>query len=369
MLKNAIEILKKIEAKGFNAYIVGGFVRDYILGIDSNDIDISTNATPLDLKKIFDNIISTNEQYGNIIVLYNGFAFEITTLRREGKYVNNRKPTKVEYIESLEEDLKRRDFTINTICMNSSLEIIDLLEGSKDIKNQMIKAVRSAYIELNEDALRILRAIRFATILNFNLDSELENAIVKYKHLLKNISFDRKKIELDKIFCSKNAIHGIQLIKNYKLDIDLELNVDNFIYSEDLIYMWASIDFSPKYTFKKHEMKAITMIKELYNYDNLNNIILYKYGLYVNVGSGMIKGIDKKIIIDKYNSLPIKSRSDILINNKELMDIIDKKMYNKINNIYEDLEYKILNRELVNTKLNIKKYIINNYLGDNNEKQ
>ena len=162
MLDTSIEILKKIEESSFKAYIVGGFVRDYILNIPSIDVDICTNATPKELLEIFDNAIP-NEEYGSVRVVYKKVTFEITTFRKETKYVGHRKPMEIEYIDDLKQDLLRRDITINTLCMNSNGEIIDVLGVMQDLKNRVIKVVGDANKKLEEDSLRILRCIRFAT--------------------------------------------------------------------------------------------------------------------------------------------------------------------------------------------------------------
>ena len=141
MKKIALNILKKLEKYGYQAYIVGGFVRDYILSIDTMDVDIITNATPKEIKMIFKDIILPREDYGALVLYIQDKKFELMTFRKDIKYQSNRKPLKIEYISSLLEDLKRRDFTINTLCMNSKGEIIDLLEGRKDIEAKKIKAV------------------------------------------------------------------------------------------------------------------------------------------------------------------------------------------------------------------------------------
>ena len=141
MKEIAQNILKKLEKNGYQAYIVGGFIRDYILNITSMDVDIITSATPKEIKSIFKDIILPREDYGALVLYIQDKKFEIMTFRKDIKYESNRKPSKIEYISSLFEDLKRRDFTMNTLCMNSKGEIIDLLEGKKDIEKRVIKAV------------------------------------------------------------------------------------------------------------------------------------------------------------------------------------------------------------------------------------
>ena len=250
MLETALKLLKKIEDNGYEAYIVGGFVRDYILGRDSLDVDINTNARPMDIKQIFNDIFIPKVEYGSVTVFYHNIRFEITTYRKELTYINNRKPIEFEYIDDLLEDLNRRDFTINTICMNSKGEIIDLLNGKRDLENKEINTVGDSYEKFNQDSLRILRAIRFATILNFKLSDEVKTAIKNTKQNLMFLSYQRKKEELDKIFSSNNAKYGVELLKELELDKELEIyNLDEIKLNVDIIGIWASLDISSKYLF------------------------------------------------------------------------------------------------------------------------
>ena len=214
MLKNGLQIIKKIEDNGYSAYIVGGCTRDYYMKKESYDVDICTNAKPKELIKIFDNATLPKEKYGAVTLYDKGVRYEITTFRKELKY-ENRRPIEIEYTNNLKEDIERRDFTINTLCMNSSLEIIDLFNGKRDIDKRIIRSLGNASVKFNEDPLRILRAIRFATVLNFKLDKDVILAIKDKGNLVREISYERKKSELSKIFVSKNVKYGIKLFVNY----------------------------------------------------------------------------------------------------------------------------------------------------------
>ena len=214
MLNKALEVL---EQHGYSCYIVGGYVRDYLLGVKSNDIDICTNATPKELITIFDTNNYVDTGYGSVRIIYKKYGFDITTYRKEIKYENNRKPIKIKYINDIAKDLIRRDFTINTLCMNSAGEIIDLLYATPDLNKKVIRTVGHPRYRLKEDSLRILRAIRFATNLDFEIDKKTKKYIMKYGYLLKNLSYNRKKEELNKIFSSKNKNKGIALLEELKL--------------------------------------------------------------------------------------------------------------------------------------------------------
>ncbi len=364
MLEVALKVLQIIKKNGYDAYIVGGFVRDYILGKGSSDVDIATNATPKQIKEIFPNSFLPNELYGSITVISDKIRFEITTFRKELTYFNNRKPVEIEYINDLLEDLKRRDFTINTLCMDCNGKIIDLLDGKVDIINHVIKTVGNSVDKFSEDALRILRAIRFATVLNFRLDNEVEAAIVETKKYLSNISYNRKKSELDKIFISKNAKYGVELLMKLGLDKELEIkNLSEIKLSGDLVGVWSSINVSNNYPFTKNEKDLIKKIKEVSKYNNLDKKVLYKYGPYVNSIAAINKGNDNLLVVSEYNKLPIKTRNDILITSEEIMKMFEKKPGKYISDVYCDLETKILNGELDNNNKSLKDYICKNYLG------
>lgn len=364
MLETSLKILKKIQKKGFKAYIVGGFVRDFILGRNSVDVDIATNATPKEIKEIFPTCFVPNEVYGSITVVIKNIRFEITTFRRELTYFNNRKPIEIEYIDDLLEDLKRRDFTINTLCMDSNGNVIDLLDGMKDIKARKIRTVGDSFEKFSEDSLRILRAIRFATILDFELTDEIKEAILNTKKYLSNISYNRKKDELDKIFMSNNARYGIDLLLDLGLDKELEIyNLKDIKISNDLIGVWSSLEVSSKYPFTKSQKELIDKINNVKNLDNFDKNVLYKYGPYVNKVAALNKGLDDSKVIDIYNKLPIKVRNDIDITSKEIMEILNLSPGSYINIIYKDLEDKILNGKLLNNNKMIKEYIKSNYRG------
>lgn len=356
------ELLNIITDKGFKAYVVGGFVRDLYIGKESDDVDICTSATPKDLKDIFDTAILPKEEYGSVTLYYNNVRFEITTFRSENKYINNRIPGEVEYIDDLLLDLKRRDFTINTVCLDKNLEYVDLLNGIEDIKNGIIKTVISANESMQIDSLRILRAIRFATILNFDLDNELKIAIKKHGNLLMNLSYFRKKSELDKIFNSQNIKKGLELIEELGLSKYLGLSNINRINTSVLGFsIWAQLDGTDKYPFNKVEKEQIRNIRTLMHESVLDNYNLYHYGLYISQIVGSIKGIDKKKITEAYNALQIKSREEIDISTHEVCDVLSRKPDAFLKEIYFDLERKILYNKLSNKKRILMSYIKKQY--------
>lgn len=362
MLEIALEVLKIIEKKGFECYIVGGFVRDYYLGIESKDIDICTNARSKDLLELFPNSKVPKELYGAVTLFYKDIRFEITTFRKEIRY-ENRKPIEIEYINSFIEDLKRRDFTINSLCINSKGEIIDLLDGKKDIDNKYIRCINKPDISLKEDPLRILRAIRFSSQLDFDLDKELIKGIKKNKKQLDKLSINRKMGELNKIFASKNPKKGIELIKKLSIDKQLKLrDINKLIYTNDLIGYWVQLDKDNSYLYTSIEKDNINSIRNILKNKKITNLEMYKYGLYICTISSQLLNIEKEKLLNIYKELPIKSIKDIDITSKEIIEIINKKPNKWINDIYDDLVTNILNNKLENNNDILKQYIKDKYM-------
>ena len=364
MLDVALKLLKEITSHSYKAYIVGGFVRDHLLGIESNDIDICTNATPKEIKEIFEDSCLPNEDYGSVIVERRGITFEITTFRKEIEYVDNRRPIEIKYIDDLYQDLLRRDFIINTLCMDDNGRILDYLGGKEDLSKHIIRTIGDATSKFSEDSLRILRAIRFATILDFSLDEEVKNSIIETKYLLKNLSYNRKKEELDKIFTSPNYKNGIKLLIELGLDKELEIpNLNKALESDtiSLIGIWSILNVTDIYPFNKNELELIDKVNEVIKLDNLDPYTLYKYGLYVNSVAGEIKKHDIKKITEAYNDLVIKSKSEIDIDSECIMSILNQKPGKYIKDIYHDIEKEILYLRLDNNKEAICKYIKDKY--------
>jgi len=278
MLESSLNLLQRISDYGYEAYIVGGFPRDLKLGRKTKYIDICTDATPMEIMNIFPDTDAVNSEYGTIIVTFEKTRFEITTFRKEISYTGNRKPSKIQYIDSLKEDLDRRDFVMNTLCLDKNGSEIDLLGANKDINDKIIRMIGDPKIRLKEDALRILRAIRFATILDFEIDSNLKNYIKKYAHLLKKLSYDRKKEELDRIFASNNKEKGIKLLCELKLIDALEIpKLKSIKITHSSLVTWALLEVNNKYNFTVSEKDLIDDIVKLKDIKVLNRKVLYEY--------------------------------------------------------------------------------------------
>ncbi len=196
------KIIKTLHDAGYEAYIVGGCVRDAVLGRDPDDWDITTNALPQDVKKLFGRTIDTGIEHGTVTVMMGREGYEITTYRIDGKYEDARHPNEVIFTRDLTEDMKRRDFTINAMAYNDEEGLIDRFGGIMDLENRVIRCVGSAVERFSEDALRIMRAVRFAAQLDFEIEEETKEAIRELAPTLEKISAERVQTELVKLVCS-----------------------------------------------------------------------------------------------------------------------------------------------------------------------
>jgi len=197
-------IIETIQAAGFEAYAVGGCVRDSILGRVPDDWDITTSAEPSQVKELFRRTIDTGLQHGTVTVMLDKEGFEVTTYRIDGKYEDGRHPTEVTFTACLEEDLKRRDFTINAMAYNEQDGLVDIFGGMEDIEKKIIRCVGDPEARFGEDALRIMRAVRFSAQLGYEIEEKTKRAIIKLAPTLKQISAERIQVELMKLLVSPN---------------------------------------------------------------------------------------------------------------------------------------------------------------------
>ena len=200
-------LLEQLNRQGHEAFVVGGCVRDMLMGITPHDYDITTSATPDEVKRVFQNyrIIETGLKHGTVTVLFDGEPFEITTYRIESTYSDSRHPDGVVFTRSLTEDLARRDFTVNAIAYNPSVGIVDPFGGKTDIKKKILRCVGNPRERFSEDALRILRLVRFASVLGFDIEKETAEAAFCLKERLIHVSAERVQSELVKLLCGKSA--------------------------------------------------------------------------------------------------------------------------------------------------------------------
>ncbi|OGZ66481.1 MAG: hypothetical protein A3C50_00285 [Candidatus Staskawiczbacteria bacterium RIFCSPHIGHO2_02_FULL_43_16] len=214
--KEVKNILTELKKAGFEAYIVGGCVRDFLVGVEPNDWDVTTNAKPEEIQKVFPDSFYENN-FLTVGVQTDIGIVEVTTYRLEAEYSDKRHPDTLQYAKTLEEDLARRDFTVNAMAMNEKKEITDLFEGKEDLKKKIIRAVGNPDERFSEDALRMLRAVRLATVLNFEIEPETATAIKKHSQWLAKVSQERIRDEFVKTIMADRAADGVELLRQMDL--------------------------------------------------------------------------------------------------------------------------------------------------------
>ena len=246
-------IITSLQNAGFEAYAVGGCVRDSILGREPGDWDITTSAMPEETKALFEKTVDTGIEHGTVTVLLEREGFEVTTYRIDGKYEDSRHPKEVTFTRSLKEDLLRRDFTINAMAYNEKNGLVDIFGGLRDLKERKIRCVGDAKARFSEDALRILRGIRFAAQLGFSIDEETKAGMEKLAPTLKNISAERIQTELVKMLISRRP----ELIREaYELGITAR-----FLPEFDRLMETAQETPHHMYTVGEHTIHAIGNVR------------------------------------------------------------------------------------------------------------
>lgn len=344
------EIVNKIIEGGFEAYIVGGYVRDYILGIKSFDVDICTNAKVSDLKQIFGSEGKVNEEYYSYHISRNEYNYDITSYREETEYKKN-KPIKITYAKDLNTDLLRRDFTMNTLAIDSNGKLIDLLDGKKDIENKIIRVVGNINKKFTEDKTRILRAIRFNSTLDFKLDEEIISFIKSNSNLLNQIPTEFKKKELEKIFESQNYMKFFKLVKELKLEGPLNIKFNDIKESYDIYGIWAQLDTS--LPFSNKEKSFINKIKGIIEKGELTLFDLFIYNDIIVKNAARILGSEEEL---KYveELKKIHSVIDIEITINDISKYVDVQ---DIKRVYKLIERNIMEGKIINNKESIIEYL------------
>ncbi|PAK86098.1 CCA tRNA nucleotidyltransferase [Lentilactobacillus parakefiri] len=236
----ALPILQKIESAGYEAYFVGGSVRDTILKRPIHDVDIATSAYPSEVKALFKRTVDTGIEHGTVMILDHGTGYEVTTFRTESGYQDYRRPDHVTFVRSLKEDLKRRDFTINALALAENGQITDLFGGLSDMRKHIIRAVGDPNERFNEDALRMMRATRFASQLDFQIEDATLAGIARHSQLLEKIAVERSHTEFVKMMLGTDANNGLKIM----IQTDLYQHVPVLSHYLNQLQQIAETDFT-----------------------------------------------------------------------------------------------------------------------------
>lgn len=302
--KRALPVLEKIWAEGFEAYYVGGSVRDRLLGLPVNDVDIATSAHPQEIKRIFKRTVDVGIDHGTVLVLAEGSEYEITTFRTESTYKDFRRPDSVTFVRSLNEDLKRRDFTMNAIAMDEEGNLKDPYNGMDDLKRGIIRAVGDPHERFNEDALRMMRAVRFAGQLSFEIEAETLQSIKDNAPLLEKIAVERIQIEFEKLLTGNFRQEGLQAM----------IYTELYCYCPGLANNTAAIQalIDDQAIFKNPESAWAFL---LYQIDKLNTEDIFKDRRFlvkwklsnkmIHAARTLYKGLKKRLANQKINPIDI----------------------------------------------------------------
>ena len=382
----ALPVLEKIQAHGFEAYFVGGSVRDALLQRSIHDVDIATSAYPAETKAIFPHTIDVGIDHGTVLVLAGQSEaehYEITTFRTESTYTDYRRPDSVDFVRELSEDLKRRDFTINAFAMDTEGEIIDLFDGLSDLAGSRLRAVGIATERFNEDALRIMRAMRFAATLNFNVEEETFKAMQARAHLLSKISIERIFIELDKLLLAKDWKKGLEILlesEAYTFLPDLQekaihaliqtLNSD-FTFANSA-QAWAALlvhsdqinvkTFLKKWKVSNDFIKYVHDLTEAYKLESWSLESIYRYGLekallvdQLKIAAGQDVDCEQAYIYDA--KLQIHSKSELAVTGNDIIQTFNIKPGPILGKLLHQIEEQVVNNQLKNDRNKILIYI------------
>ncbi|WP_434750581.1 CCA tRNA nucleotidyltransferase [Paenibacillus amylolyticus] len=235
MAKQSENVLHRLNEHGFEAYWVGGCVRDEMLGRAVDDMDITTSASPEQVMALFDDCIPTGLQHGTVTVRSGGYYFEVTTFRTESEYQDNRRPAAVQFVQDIKEDLQRRDFTMNALAMDVNGVIVDPFGGQKDIKQGLVRCVGLAVERFGEDALRMLRCVRFASVFDFRIAHHTWRGLVNQRELLQHIAMERVRTEMVKMMAGPHPLKGLELLFRSQALEYVKAPVDSSRFNKELL--------------------------------------------------------------------------------------------------------------------------------------
>jgi tRNA nucleotidyltransferase (CCA-adding enzyme) len=388
---SALPILKRLEDAGYEAYFVGGSVRDFLLKREISDVDIATSATPAEVKRVFPKTVDIGIEHGTVLVLANHGSYEITTFRTESEYQDYRRPKEVSFIQSLKDDLQRRDFTMNAIAMDRFGKLIDPFAGQKAIQEKIIQTVGKASDRFQEDALRMMRAVRFVSQLSFQIEDGTVRALAKHVQLLENIAIERKRAEFEKLLIGRNQKTALKIVIETNIYTFLPGMVQQKLPLEELLFynceglgkqeMWSLLIFCLDLKEKAIEVFLRDWRLPLKEIREIQLILLFlkkrleqEWSVYDLFSAGrdiiissekiflVIKGLMETESVDHwvhvYEMLPIKGRSEMSVTGSDLMEWFDKSGGPWLKETLIKIEQEIVAGKIVNDKQRIKEWLL-----------
>jgi len=379
----AYSVIEQLENAGFEAVVVGGAVRDAILGRPAHDVDVATNAMPEEVKSVFNHTVDVGIQHGTVLVIVPAGPVEVTTYRTDGDYIDHRRPEEVQFVRSLKEDLQRRDFTMNAIAMRRDGTFIDYYGGRQDIEAGVIRAVGNAQRRFTEDALRMLRAVRFSAQLGFVIESETLAAMQNKAADISWIAKERIKAELDKLWIGKDVFNGIQKLEESGLAAYLnghfqanhwrEFNVQDklvgwvyfaLLQGEQWREVLGSYRLSNKeMAFVKAVLAALEALKN--GWTNMDYFLYAQQELEVACYFAELRQLNVQMpqqsIQEIQTKLPIRHKQALLVNGTDLLKWSGKKGGPWVKEALQAMLEAVVNGELQNDRQAIKNWIAHDY--------
>lgn len=380
--ESCVEVLQKLTNAGHEAYIVGGAVRDAMLGFPVSDFDIASSAKPEEIMSLFDKVIPTGIDHGTVTVMHHSFSYEITTYRTDSSYADFRHPDAVSYLSSIEEDLARRDFTMNSMALSLDGTLIDLYGGQEDIKNGLIRTVGNPLERFQEDALRMIRAVRFQSTLSFALDKHTHCALKKQADLLQYVAVERIQTEFSKLLAGKgvqqalvtliqaNVHHilpGIQQIEKSLDEVPFLVNLT----TEAERWAWlASTTEEPKRFLKKWRLSN-RFVKEVdYLVENArsaqtrgwNKATVYTALPEAEACERLLSVFEKRLpkikkVEQIMSELPITSATMLTVTGEDLVQWRGISPGPWVGEALREIELAVINEEIKNEKSSIRRWL------------
>lgn len=382
----SVPILELIEEAGYEAYFVGGSVRDYILGRTINDVDIATSATPQEIKRIFPNTADIGIDHGTVLAITDTGTYEITTFRTESGYSDFRRPDAVKFVRSLTEDLQRRDFTMNAIAMDKTGKIIDPFNGKRDLAQRRIITVGNPHERFHEDALRMMRALRFVSQLDFELDQETFDSLKENAQNISEIAVERILVEFEKLAAGSNKIKAFSLLLESGLYQYLPLFSSKKDHLMDLLNLplhqlnaaeiWSIIMIHTKDQEIEEALRAWKLpLKTIRNVQRTIKLVkskepsaidVFQAGHGITVQAAKVRAaLNAGNVSDaeenahqRYNELIIKQMSDLAVTGTDLLIWHQEKPGPWVKEYLEKILKAVLNEELRNDKEEIKRWLV-----------
>ncbi|KXH81998.1 CCA tRNA nucleotidyltransferase [Sporosarcina sp. HYO08] len=381
------KVIQSLEQAGFEAVYVGGAVRDYVLGKEATDIDIATSAEPQEVKKVFSSTVDVGIDHGTVLVLLDGESIEVTTYRTEGTYSDNRRPDTVQFVKTLKEDLRRRDFTMNALAMTKDGTFIDPFGGKQDIQAQTIRAVGMASERFQEDALRMLRGIRFVSTLGFEIEAETFNAIAANGHLLRNVSIERVKAEMDKLFMGITPLAALQYFEDTRLGNYLPLFPDEAVRLKQAIPFvsamegWAGLmlagPFKPLEVARAFKLSRTErqFLKDVHTAYQTRKMRTYSIDDYYQSSLEVLFATEKLFaalnpkettvgpgeLVKRKKQLPIQSKEQLAVSGRDLIQWAETKGGKWTSDWLTKVEYAVLHQNCINERSAIKEWFLHEF--------